>query len=65
MRDIRLIDKEGRVGRQDKLGSDIVTDLLHHLRETSLHLRMEMDLWFIDDQHATSEIISINGENHY
>lgn len=45
---VRFIDKQGRVGREDKLSSDILTNFFYHSRKTSLHLRMKMDLRFID-----------------
>ena len=58
--DVTFINKERRVGREDKLGPNIFTHFLHHSRQASLHLRMEMDLWFIDDKQSSFEIISID-----
>ena len=42
----------------------ILINLLYHPGKASLHLRMEMDLRFVDDDHAVLEIIAVHGENH-
>jgi hypothetical protein len=63
--DIGFIDKEGRVGREDKLSTDIHADLLHHPGKASLHLRMKMDFRLIDDEHSSLEIITIDSENNH
>lgn len=42
----------------------VLIDLLYHPCIASLHLGMEMDLRFIDDDHAMTEIISVHDEDH-
>lgn len=65
MTDVRFIDKQGRVGREDKLRPDIFTDFLHHPGKTPLHLRMEMDFRLINDKHSSFEIIPIDSKDDH
>jgi|GEM_PF-2496376 len=60
---IHIIYEERRVGRDEKLRSYIAADLFYHPDKTSLHLRMEINFRFIDDERSVFEIIAIDGED--